>query len=176
MMSSTPANPMTALPERPALAARLRHRIQGRVRLGLVSPLPDRAALGACAEAMAAVEGVENIEIRLSTASLLIRHEGDFEPIAARLASAGLLLILPELPEPPFDPVRETVQQLESADATLMGATSGSMDLRKAIFMGLVAAGLVQIARGRIAGPALTLFSQAAALMATLGPPGGGKR
>jgi hypothetical protein len=171
-----PENRMTMRPDGFPLAANIRHQLPGRVRLGLAMPLPERTVLGARAEAIAALEGVESVEIRLSTASMLIRHQGDFEPIAARLAETGLAVILPEMPQPAFDPIRQTVHKLGSVETALRHATGGAMDLRKALFVGLVGAGLVQLARGRIAGPALTLFGQAAGLISALVPPEGGKR
>jgi hypothetical protein len=49
-------------------------------------------------------------------------------------------------------------------DGAVKGATGGQVDLWGLAFAGLVAGGVVQLSRGRVAGPALALFGQAATL------------
>ena len=146
------------------MRGRIRHQLPGRVRIGLEGPLPDVAALTDTARAIASVPGVEQVEFRPETASLLLRHRGRFEPLAAALEEAGLLVLAPAEPVAPIDPVGETFERLERAEDLVGRLTGGRADLWSIAYLGLVAGGLVQLARGRVAGPAVTLFGQAASL------------
>lgn len=149
----------TIAPDR--LVATLAHRCAGRARLALVGPLPDRERLTELADAASGIAGLTSIEIRLVTGSIILKHEGAFEPIQAALAAEAGLIVLPKPPAMPFDPVIAAASQLSALDSGMRKVTGEGVDLRKTLFMGLIAAGLVQVARGRIAGPALTLFGQA---------------
>lgn len=144
--------------------ATLRHRMFGRIRVSLDRPLPPRDRLEALAKALAAAEGVEEIEIRPQSGSLIVRHGGDYEMVSTALARAGLLIEVGSGPSHPVDPIQETLGHLTTADATLQRWTNGRVDIWNAGFSALVAAGLIQLARGRVAGPALTIFGQAATL------------
>lgn len=175
-MSSTRRSRMTRPPDRTPLPVRLRHRITGRTRFGLMAPLPDRDMLRDLADHMAGLDGVESVEIRISTGSVLVHHRNSFEALSGTLIRERLLFIVPDRPEPAFDPAARTAQALAGVEATVMAASGGAVDLRKSLFTLLVLAGLVQLARGRIAGPAVTLFAQAASLMALPSSRDGAKR
>lgn len=149
--------------------ALLRHRTSGRVRLVLEAPTPDRERLEHLAQALVGVAGVTEAELRPSTGSVILRHEGTFEAILPLLARAGLRVGVPDdkhqdAETEPLDPVKEIAGLLGQSDAALARLTGGRLDLWGASFSLLLAAGAVQLARGRIAGPALTLFGQAATL------------
>lgn len=89
-------------------------------------------------------------------------HDGAFEPLRQRLAADRLLLIAPPGPPEPHDPIAAVRDQLARTDGTIRRLTSGQADLSGAAFVALVAIGLVQLARGHVAGPAISLFGQAA--------------
>ncbi|MGQ7792221.1 hypothetical protein ACUN0C_07420 [Faunimonas sp. B44] len=149
------------------LRGRIRHRIPGRIRIAIEPPLQGEAALARFADAVSGIETVEAVEIRPSTCSLLIRHGGCFEAIVRALADRDLLLLSEPGPAAPLDPIAETLAGLDRAEATVMRLTGGRGDLWSLAFAGLVAGGFVQLARGRVAGPALTLFGQAATIAAS---------
>lgn len=146
---------------------RLRHAVPGRVRIALDQPLPPQPALEAFSQRLSAIPDVRSVKIRTGTGSLIVEHDGAFEPIV-EAAAKGALLTLAD-PEPPgaFDPIGETFQGIGATDALLGRLTNGRIDLMSLAFTALVAGGLVQLARGRVAGPALALFGQAATLAMT---------
>lgn len=154
------------------IVGRIRHRTHRRVRIELAAPLPPRSRLEALAEAVAGIEGVAETEIRPTTGSLVIHHTGEFAPIRAGLHAAGLSLGDDPHGGVHADPVTVATFALAQANAALSRLSDGRADLRGLAFTGLLAAGLLQLARGQIAGPALTLFSQAATLMPTKREPG----
>mgnify|MGYP005855189669 CR=1 FL=1 len=149
-------------PER--LRGRLRGTIPGRVRI-VLDAIPEPAALAAAADALAALPSVRTVEIRPVTGSVVVRHEGPTEALLDTLG--GVIEILPPDGIRPVDPIDEARRRLEGADAMVSRLTGGRADLTGIAFVGLFAAGLLQLARGRIAGPALTLFGQAATVALT---------
>lgn len=146
-----------------AAPAQLRHRIPGRTRLRLQAPVPEADRLEVLADKLSALAGVHAVDINPATGSVLIRHEPDCDPLGAATAARLIDLLPPPEPEP-FDPTGAILRQLEAADAAVTRASSGRLDLMQATIGGLVLLGLVQLGRGRVAGPALTLFGQAASL------------
>lgn len=144
--------------------ARVRHRMPGRMRLSIDSG-DDVASISAAADAISALAGVETVETRTGSGSLIIHHTGALGDDA--LASAGIVCATrgaPPRATRDLDPIRETRAAIAQANAALLRASGGSIDLWGLAFGGLVVGGVVQAARGRIAGPALTLFGQAATL------------
>ncbi|TCT07801.1 hypothetical protein [Aquabacter spiritensis] len=145
----------------PPLSARIVHTLDGRTRLRLLGT-PPHDRLIALADALAAA-GIEKVDIRPRTGSIVLTHSGPLSGLSDALEEAGLHL-LPRIAEPQKDAVAEAGERVAQADLVLRLTSGGTLDLRNAAFLGLMAAGLVQLARGRIAGPALTLFGQAATL------------
>jgi hypothetical protein len=159
-----PTPPQAPVPPDP-IRGRLRHTAGSRTRIALDRPLPDRTGLTRWAEALATLTGVRAIDIRVTTGSLVLHHEGRFEPVARAAAEAGLLVLHPAEATPSLDPMRETALRLGRMDARVARLTHGRIDLWGLGYTALVMAGLVQLARGRVAGPAVTLFGQAATLV-----------
>lgn len=148
------------------LKARLRHAMPGRLRAALEQPLPARDQLQALAAALAAVAGVAEVEIRPRSGSVVIRHtSGSDEEICRALAAAGLQIEAAPPAAGPADPIEATLGRLSAADMRLQQWSGGRIDIWNAGFTALVAAGFIQLARGQVAGPALTLFGQAATLV-----------
>ncbi|MCT2398752.1 hypothetical protein [Novosphingobium mangrovi (ex Huang et al. 2023)] len=147
------------------IKAELRHRMSGRIRVALEHPLPSRDALETLAGTLSAARNVEEVEIRPRSGSLIVRHRGAYEDVSRALARAGLHIEVKEHPAGPADPIEQTLSRLSTADAVLQRVTNGRIDIWSAGFSALVGAGLIQLARGQVAGPALTLFGQAATLV-----------
>lgn len=144
------------------LKARIVHQTEGRTRLSL----QDTAAhdrLVALADALAAC-GVDKVEIRTITSSIILTHEAPWSSLAGRVEAAGLQVLTPPPPPPRKAPIQETEDRLSQADLLMTLFSRGQLDMRNAVFLALVAGGLVQLARGRVAGPAITLFGQALTL------------
>lgn len=148
------------------VAAQLRHQAPGRIRAELSAPLPARERLERLATDLAALPQVTAAEIRPGSGSVIMRHQGDPDSLPDRLAEAGLRLTdTPNAaPDAPIDPIGTSISLLSRADRAIAAASDGRLDIWGAAFGLLVAAGMVQLARGRIAGPALALFGQAATL------------
>ncbi|WP_454916509.1 hypothetical protein [Xanthobacter sediminis] len=145
------------------IPVRIAHHVAGRTRLTAPASVAP-ADLQACAARLAASGGIA-VEVR--GASLILTHAGHWPALdwlslgwpssAAALEAAGLLLA----PVAPRHPIGQTSAAMGRLNAAFAEASNGRMDLTNAAFVGLVAAGIVQLARGHIAGPALTLFGQA---------------
>ena len=154
--------------------ASVHHRMRGRVRIRFDRPIPDLPALELIVHQIGSMDGVERVAANADTGSLTIHHAGDFEPIAKAIADEGLMHIRDADDDNPMDPVAAVASGLAGANAAVGRMTLGRADLIGLAFIGLVGGGIVQMARGRIAGPALTLFGQAATL-AMLRPSSGSR-
>ena len=146
-----------------ALTAQLRHRIPGRTRIRLQDPVPDPERLEELADQLSALAGVDAVDINPGTGSVLFRHEHAYDPLIAA-AEAKLIDTLPAPKPEPFDPTGELIKRIGQLDTMAIRASSGRFDAMEVTIAGLVLGGLVQMARGRVAGPALTLFGQAVTL------------
>jgi hypothetical protein len=149
------------------IAGQIRHQIPGRVRIVLARPLPTRDALERMAEELAALPEMEAIEVRPGSGGLIVHHVGDFDTLLDGLARAGLKVTPAAEPaeeSEPVDPIRAVGEKLAAVDKAIAQASGGRVDLWGAAFVTILAAGVIQLGRGRIAGPALTLFGQAATL------------
>lgn len=144
-------------------AVRVRHRMPGRTRISLVEPQPPMDQLETLADSLAEMDGVRAVDIRPQTGSIVIRHDHGGDPVAAA-SEGGLVELLPEPPREPFDPAKDILGRVGDFDAYLARVSEGRLDAWGLAFTGLVAAGLIQIARGRVLGPATGLFGQAATL------------
>ncbi len=148
------------------IPVRIAHHMAGRTRLAAPAEIPSDA-LRACAERITA-SGSVAAEVRGN--SLILTYDeaapGAAAPgqlphfLAALLAGAGLSVT----PEPPRHPIGRTASALGRLNGAFAQASGGRMDVTNAAFVALVAAGFVQLARGRVAGPAITLFGHALTL------------
>lgn len=150
----------------PDSGPRLAHRTPGRARLHAPA-IRDRPAEAArLAQAVAAIPGVSSVQARAATGSLIVFHTGEWDAVAAALAEA-LGGEIGETPPPTAGQALETISHaLESLDAAAVRTFGGRTDLSELAFLGLVGAGAVQLARGQVFGPAVTLLGQALALAA----------
>lgn len=147
-----------------AQALYLVHQLPGRVRLRVsgVALTPDELSL--LTEAMVKLPGVIACVGRLVTGSLIVEHDGDFSRIAEHAASQGLFE-LAEAPEPkPVGLIAE--EGLTYADLRLRELSNGQFDLRSALGTLILGLAILQLARGQIVGPAMTLMLQSIDLLA----------
>jgi hypothetical protein len=146
-----------------ALKAHLRHRIPGRTRIRLQAPVPSPERLEDLADQLSALAGVHAVDINPATGSILFRHERTCDPLIAT-EEAKLIETLATPDIEPFDPMGEILRRVGQFETLVDRASGGRLDAMEATIAGLVFGGLVQMARGKIAGPALTLFGQAVTL------------
>lgn len=155
---------MDRSPRAETMRGYLKHRMPGRVRIVLDRPLPDRERLESLAVALAAIPGIDTAEIRPASGSVVIRHRGDFDELRELIARKGVQIASSTMLARPIDPMGVAARQLGAVDGAIARLTDGRADLWSLAFAGLVAGGVIQLARGRVAGPALTLLGQAATL------------
>lgn len=109
------------------------------------------------------VHGVARVVFRPNTGSLILETLIDTAEVLKDLKDAASLRIAAP-PKPP--PVGQVIQLgLLRADMDLGKRTDGALDLRTAIALCLLGGAILQLMRGRVAGPATTLAMSAFALL-----------
>lgn len=133
-----------------------------RARLRPARPL-GRDALVDLADRLATVAGVDRVLARPATGSLIVETHHDAGEVLDAM-EAGSLIVTRRAPTAP--PVGQMVKLgLLRADMGVKSRTEGALDLRTGLALLLIAAALVQLARGRVAGPATTLATAAFSLI-----------
>ena len=146
-----------------AQALHIVHQLPGRVRLRVSGEALTAEDLTRLTEAIARVPGVIVCVGRLVTGSLIVEHDGDFSAVADQAASQGLFE-LAEAPE--AKPVGLIAEEgLTYADLRLRELSNGQFDLRSTLGTLLIGLAILQLARGQIVGPAMTLLVQSLDLL-----------
>lgn len=141
------------------------HQAGERLRLRIPARKGDAAFFTRAERDLAGCAGVAYAEANPLTASVLLHYHGDLADLAAA-AAAGQLFSL-EPPQPPSRSVLDIVSdRVERLEQLVLHSSRGAVDLDTLLFVGLVGAGVVQIARGRALGPASTLLANAATILA----------
>jgi len=143
------AVPMSDLP-----TAEVAHRSAERLRLRFPRQRGDVDFFAKLERSALFVEGVLAATGRPGTGSLVIRHKSDFDTLANRLRAEGMCDVRTE-PED-HRPEVEAHHLSDELDARLFQVSGGQLDLRAVGAFALVAMGILQIARGRVAVPATT--------------------
>ncbi|HKK37351.1 MAG TPA: hypothetical protein VJ994_13735 [Paracoccaceae bacterium] len=142
---------------------RAAHVCRGRLRLR-----PDGRAtpetLRRIAEAAEAAPGARRVVSRPATGSVIVEADADADALRDWLESGEALRLAPrEPPSPPFG--RTARLGLFRLDQALRERSEGALDFRSALALTLLVGALVQLLRGRVAGPATTLLISALALI-----------
>ena len=146
---------------------RLAHRANRRLRLTLADPLPE-GDLRAFVDRLAGIRGVRRARLRPMTGSVILDLALPAGDVLAALEADGVSRLAPQ---PPVVPVGVAVgAAVAQADAGLSRATGGALDMRTALGLALAGGAVVQLARGRVAGPATTLGMAAWSLLARREP------
>ena len=119
----------------------LAHRLPGRLRVRVPSRKGDRTYFGRAAERLGAHPGIRAVRVSPRTASVAIEHDGPAGEVARLARECGLF----DLPE---GAVVATLA--EAAPARIVGVQP-----RAAVAAGLAGLGVVQLARGNVAGTGL---------------------
>lgn len=130
-----------------------------------------RDTLLALADEVAAIPGVLRALVRPSTCSLIVETHEPVDTVLDRLSTRGVLRIAPPTTPPPLNQVLQL--GLMRADMGVQSQTAGTLDLRTAIALALLAGAVFQLSRGRVAGPATTLAMSALSLLDKSGGFGG---
>jgi hypothetical protein len=138
------------------------HATEGRLRLRL-SRRMDAGEIERLVEQIAGVAGIDRVIARPATGSVILSFRGPAEDLVEAL-NAGLGIKVRPQRKPP--PVGQALQfGLMKLDADVLRTTEKSLDLRALLVLLLLFAAVVQLARGRIAGPATTLAMTAFSLL-----------
>jgi hypothetical protein len=147
------------------------HRIGGRVRVRIAERRRDSAYFEQMSEALEGSDGVTRCQANPMTATVLIEHAAPLEQVLAFAQAQGLFRVDPQQLGPLPGRVRAT-QGLERIDAELQQWTKGEADLRTLALAGLIGLGVVQLIRGNVLAPAVSLFWYALTTMHFLQQPG----
>lgn len=138
------------------------HAVPGRLRLRAAGQL-ERGALAALVDRIAAVEGVAGVVARPNTGSLILTLRDSAEAVEDRLQVLGIARIGPPAQPPPLGQVVQF--GMLKLDGDIRRQSEGALDLKSTIALALAAGAVLQLARGRIAGPATTLAMAAFGLL-----------
>jgi hypothetical protein len=122
-----------------------------------------------------AVDGVQRVEANPLTGGLLIMHDGSLEPILAHASARSLFYVDPTEPAGP-PPAERLRRQLGELSRDLRQASDGAADLASLVFLVLLVAAIVQLLRGRMLAPAVTLLWYAAGTVLVGLPTADGER
>ncbi|MCF8470922.1 MAG: hypothetical protein K9G30_09075 [Parvibaculum sp.] len=132
----------------------LEHLTGSRARIRMPQLRRDRDACEKLATAATALAGVSSVEASPLTAGVLIRYRGNFGEIAEEAAKAGIFRLAAPTPEPAL--MAGLRAQVGKLNEKLKQGSTGTLDINTAAFMLFGAVGIVQLARGRVAMPALS--------------------
>jgi hypothetical protein len=144
------------------------HRLGGRMRLKVPEKRKDAQWLAETAERLERLAGVEGVQTAPMTGSLLIHCEDSGE--LEELVSQSKLFQLTPGPIPKRPALEPLVRGVAHSDHKTERHTLGGGDLRTLLSLVFVALAIVQLVRGQIWVPAISLLWYAATL--ALGPVG----
>jgi hypothetical protein len=142
------------------------HQIEGRTRLRLRERPEDEAQVPAFVERLAALGGIELVDYRPATGSLIVEHpELDVPGLATAVAQAGGIIEPAGGPPPRPNSLMPVRVGLDQVDGLLNRMTAGGVDMRTLAFTVLVGLAVRQLLRGELMPPAMTLLSWATDLL-----------
>ena len=145
-----------------AVTLQQRHVTRLRGRFRLETPL-DPQGIEHLANTLASLAGVKRAVIRPNTGSVIIETAVPITGVIAAIQDQGIARIQ-QPPTPP--PVGQMMQMgVLQADMAVRRQTGDAFDLRSAMATLLILAALVQLTRGRLAGPTTTLLMSALPLL-----------
>jgi hypothetical protein len=142
------------------------HQTEGRTRLrALVRPV-DTVELLALADGVGGLSGVDAVDCRTTTGSLVIEHpEHAWEEIEDQMAQFGVVVALADMGHGHVDglaPVRATIGQV---DGLMTRLTAGGVDMRTLSFVLMLGLALRQMMRGQVMVPAFSFLWYASEIL-----------
>jgi len=149
-------------------AARISHFTARRLRIRIPEKRRDTEFFDAVADRLAAWESVERVETNPLTASLLVYFSDPqrlFLEAAAKndLFDVDFAAVLAAHSAPVV--TSAAVRSFETADSAIRRWSDNQIDMRSMVFLLLLAGGVYQLLRGRVATPAPTLLWYAGDLL-----------
>jgi hypothetical protein len=149
-----------------APSARIVHRTSGRTRLRTRGMKGRDEYFEQVQTALAQTRGVQRVSVSSLTESILIEHEGPIEEVVLEAERRGYW----QIEDGKRDPYLVQVSRvLSESDEKLRQATRGRIDFETLTFLGFVAGGIYQIARGQGLPAGVTLLRYAVDLVGSAG-------
>ena len=149
------------------LRAEIAHTAGPRLRLRLTRAA-ERDRLEWLADRIADCAGVTRVVVRPNTRSVIVEGTVPAGTLAERIEAAGIVRLVPAGTPPPMGQAMQL--GLLRLDMAIKARSKGAADLRSTIALVLLAASMVQTARGRVVGPASTLALGALSLIDRASP------
>ena len=121
--------------------ALIEHQVTGRMRLRIPARRKDVGFFDDTAKKLLLFDRITRVAANPVTAGILILHDGDGSGVLAEARDAGLF----DTAAPPVDPLRKQKPSMQALE---------TQNPRDAAAIALAAAGLMQVARGRVLGSA----------------------
>jgi hypothetical protein len=137
--------------------------MKNRLRLRIPSRRGDAEFHAELERAMRGVEGVTDVHVNPTTASVLLSHEGEADEVLRAAEARGLFEVAAETPR--ATPLAHLYDRLAEADRDLVARTEGRWDLATLGFYALLGGSIVQLARGKFMPAGATLALQAFGLV-----------
>ena len=132
------------------------HSTDGRTRIRVPSERRNSAFFRRVVEELSQCETVSKIEAKPLSGGVLVHYQGDFDVIADWAVRKDLFTLVDQ-------PVRNSgmLDRLDSEmdviDRRINAITAGEANLASLVFLGLLMVAAVQLLRGNIMGPAMTM-------------------
>jgi hypothetical protein len=140
----------------------------GRLRIRVRERTGDQAYFEELARSLGQLTRVSSVRVDPRTGSVLIHHKGSFEAVVADVAAAGLLEVVGGPPDPDvLQAVRGRVDELEGE---VRSRTRGAVGLDALSFYALLGGTLYRFFNGPVLPAGMTLFIQAAKIVAGATP------
>lgn len=134
------------------------HQIEGRTRLRALDRPVDPAGLIAFGERLGGEDGIEWLDLRTGTGSVVIEHPGlDAAALAERVAAAGGLLE-ERATGGGGNRLASVPRAVQGLDGMLGQLSGGGVDTRTLAFLVLFSLGITQLLRGQIMMPAFSFL------------------
>lgn len=147
-------------------SAYVSHRTRDRLRLKVPERRHDAAYFDRLKAQLLRYPGVTAVVVNPLTASALVHYDGRPGALVPALGDGATRTDLFVLAGPDADQPAQRESSLLSSvrrrvsefDQELRSWSGGSLDLRSTVFLGLATMGVVQLLRGNVAAPAITLL------------------
>jgi len=136
------------------------HQIEGRTRLRAMQRPVDPSALKILAEQLAQAPGIEMLDLRETTGSLVIEHPSlDAAGLTDRVQHAGGAIVqAARASDVPRDNLAAVRERMGNLDSMLTQLSAGGLDMRTLSFLVLFSLGITQLLRGQIMMPAFSFL------------------
>ena len=143
------------------LSAYVGHSVPGRLRIKIPSKRNDTEYFARTRRVLSDCPGVTAVDVSALTGSVLLLHAVDAEKIGDYAQQHGLFQVASPASQSP-SLHNQVAERLGTLNETISGILGRMVDLRASLFAALVGLALVQLFRGNVLAPTVTLLWYAA--------------